>query len=208
MKNEVQKLFKFFKVLENLALERRAIQLSDGTLESTAEHCFSTAMLVITLKPYIENKLDYTKALEMALIHDLGESITGDIGLHDQNKNIKQDKYIKEKEAVYSMTELLHEQASNNIKKLWEEYEARKSNEAKLIKLLDVFDAMISVVNHPDFTYAGEYGDGQFYYNYYANLSPNKGLKVDGEIFEIIETTIRESMIKKMDDKGIKYNLK
>lgn len=208
MKQEVLKLFEFFKILENLALEKRATILSDGSFESVAGHCFSTAMLVVTLKPYIEKNFDYTKALEMALVHDLGESLAGDISLHEQTTKIKEQKQIQEEKAVRKMMLLLNNESAGNINSLWNEYEQRESKEARLIKLLDTFDAHITVLNRNDIDYPSQYGGGQFYYDLYANYHPNKKLNVEGEIFNLIETVLRENLTSQMDKNGIKYNLK
>jgi putative hydrolase of HD superfamily len=87
-----------------------------------------------TLGPdIIGTDLDKTKAILMALIHELGEVYAGDITPHDGITC--EEKAKRERESL----ELLIGDMPDlrDIKSLWEEYEEGKSTEARFVKLID-----------------------------------------------------------------------
>jgi len=75
----------------------------------------------------------------MALIHDLAESIVGDITPHDNV--FKNEKYKLEKEA---MNEILSHLPLTFLRiellSLWEEYNQDESEEARFVKDIDKFE--------------------------------------------------------------------
>ncbi len=72
-------IIRFFSKIRKLKEIERSGWVVSGVKkpESVADHSFGVALLVMLLG---KNKnIDLEKALKMALIHDLGEAITGDI---------------------------------------------------------------------------------------------------------------------------------
>jgi len=47
--------------------------------ESVADHCWRLALMVAIFSDELALKIDVAKALKIALVHDIAESITGDI---------------------------------------------------------------------------------------------------------------------------------
>ena len=72
--------------------------------ESVADHTWRMAMLLIVSEKYLSDPLDISKALKMALIHDLPEIIAGDLSplgsdgtghdSHLYNKELAAKKYF------------------------------------------------------------------------------------------------------------------
>ena len=81
------------------------------------------------------------KLIKMALVHDLGESIVGDITPHD-NVSLE-DKRNKELIAMKEITELIPEWSRTEIMSLWQEYEESSSFDARVVKDLDKFDMIM-----------------------------------------------------------------
>ncbi|KAL7673863.1 hypothetical protein ACOME3_000143 [Neoechinorhynchus agilis] len=77
-----------------------------GRVESVADHSFRMALSVSQLLPQ-DIKVDRFKCVEMALVHDLAESLVGDITPRD--KVASEVKHAKEMEAVMELGDLLRE---------------------------------------------------------------------------------------------------
>jgi len=85
----------------------------------------------------------------MAIIHDLPEAITGDVVWRKggkENRMIKKKKDAAEREAMKEFKEVLGEDLFN----LWEEYEARRSKEARILKELDKLEMAIQALIYGD----------------------------------------------------------
>jgi len=141
------KIIEFLKVINKLKTLKRQgwIQkgLNSAGVESVADHSFSLAIFTLFLTDYWEEQgLDSQKMIIMALIHDLGESIIGDITPRD---NID-DKIHKEKQAVdelISLTEFF-----KGYKDIWEEFIKKKSEEAKIIMQLDKLEMAFQALDY------------------------------------------------------------
>jgi len=85
-------------------------------------------------------KLDISKCVMMALVHDLAEAQVGDIA---PRENIpKSEKHRLEAEAMHNFVhDMLHDSpAAQRINSLWLEYEEGQTLEAKFVKDLDRFE--------------------------------------------------------------------
>ena len=113
--------------------------------ESVAEHSFRVAILAMVLAPKF--KLNQEKVTKMALIHDVGEAIVGDIikyrgdKPHPSIQEIRQ----KEKEAIEKIFSIIDGQ---EYIKLYQEYEAMKTREAKFVKQIDRLEFMIQALEY------------------------------------------------------------
>jgi len=112
-----------------------------------------------------DNSIDKVKCIQMALVHDIAEAITGDITPSD---NISKEE--KEKMEIEAFDKILNEipteyvDSRENLKMLWYEYEERQSPEAILVKDLDLFDMIYQAheyekANDVVLTEFLEYGD-------------------------------------------------
>lgn len=109
-----------------------------GRLESDAEHTFSMIMLAIDIMRHNKMNLDELKVLKMIAYHELCEIDAGDTTPFDnvtaEEKFEKEYACIKRLSAEYDMPEM---------EKLWLEYKDFKTPEAKFVKHLDKFDAIM-----------------------------------------------------------------
>jgi putative hydrolase of HD superfamily len=116
-------------------------------IESVAEHSFRTAVLCL-LTPK-ELNINIEKAVLMALLHDLAESITGDL---IPNTTSEERKHQNELLAMKEITHGLPSEIQERIMNLWYEYEERMTKEAILVKDMDRFDMVLQA-----FTYEQEH---------------------------------------------------
>lgn len=104
--------------------------------ESVADHLFRTSFMALLLADKLN--LDKNKCVQIALIHDISESLVGDITPH--NKISEHEKHKLEKKAMQS---LFKDVNGNNIVDLWNEYKEKKSPEAKFIYELDKIEMLL-----------------------------------------------------------------
>jgi len=95
-------------------------------LESVAEHIYGVQMLAIAMKSEFEYDIDIIKVLFMLAIHELGETVIGDL---TQFQISKAEKEKIEHQAVSQILNGLLD--GNKIEQLFLEFEARETKEAK-----------------------------------------------------------------------------
>jgi putative hydrolase of HD superfamily len=100
--------------------------------ESVADHCYGVALLSYVIAQEYRPDLDISKVMMLALIHDLPESIAGDKTPGDLTP---EEKIENEREACRRIfTNFPH---GDKYVKLWAEYVAQDSEEAKFVHQVD-----------------------------------------------------------------------
>ena len=94
-------------------------------IESVAEHVFGTQMLAISIQSEYKYDIDLMRVIYMLAIHEIGESIIGDI---TQFQSSKEEKAKIEREAVHSILQGLL--VGNEIESMFLEFESRETKEA------------------------------------------------------------------------------
>ena len=190
--NNIDKVIRFIKEIENLKSVTRTAWTKTGRRESTAEHSWRLAMLLMVLSDDFKD-LDIDKAIKMSLVHDLGELYDGDISAKLQNDN--DNKAEMEEKAMRRMLTILPENLAENIYDLWKEYNECCTKEAKLVKAMDNLE---TIVQHNQ-------GDNPEDFDYEFNLQYGKQYFMDNEILEymryIIDEDTKESV--KLKEKNI-----
>jgi putative hydrolases of HD superfamily len=143
MNSEAMTLIGFIKQAEKLKTELRHSYTSDiERKESVAEHSWMLALMAILMFDYVELKVDRLKVMKIVIIHDLAEAITGDIPTFEISERNK-DKYPAELAAMKKLTSGLPEKLKKEIIEIWEEYEAKQTDEAKMAQCLDKTEVLI-----------------------------------------------------------------
>ena len=94
-------------------------------LESVAEHVYSTQMLALAIYKEYQYDIDIKKVLMMLAIHEIGETVIGDL---TQFQISKEEKEKIEHAAVHNiLSGLLN---SSDIESLYLEFDERKTKEA------------------------------------------------------------------------------
>lgn len=153
---EIVKLKKILKVFLTLQWAKElprqgfiAMGFKRNEADSVAAHSFSTALLAYFLARQLQKegkKVDPEKVLKMALFHDVGETIVGDVGTFVKGMAGGVFKHIEE-EGVKALVEGLD--SKEEIIKLIEEYSKRQSLEARLVKAADNLDALAQAKGVP-----------------------------------------------------------
>ena len=109
--------------------------------ENDAEHAWHMAVMIYLLKEYANEEFDVAKAMMMALIHDIVGIDAGDTYAYD-TKNLETQKEREEK-AAERIFGLLPEEQKQELKGLFEEFEACESSEAKFARVMDNFQPIL-----------------------------------------------------------------
>ena len=75
-----------------------------GRRENDAEHAWHMAIMIYLLKEYANEEFDVTKAMMMALIHDIVEIDAGDTYAYDvENKKTQEEREKKAAERIFGI---------------------------------------------------------------------------------------------------------
>ncbi|MBR5479660.1 MAG: HD domain-containing protein [Clostridia bacterium] len=121
---------------------RRQNHLTDGARrENDAEHAWHMAIMIYLLKEYADGEFDVAKAMIMALIHDIVEIDAGDTYAYDaDNLKTQRDREEKAAERIFG---ILPKEQKEELKALFEEFEAGESKEAQFARAIDCFQPLL-----------------------------------------------------------------
>ncbi len=117
--------------------------------DNVGTHTFRLILLVQSCERLVEG-IDVQKATKIALYHDFGEVITGDIDAHLLHTGAvkKEDKAADEAQAIKEITKYLPDDMRDEIIEYWNDYENSISLEARYVKALDKLEGMMTVTEH------------------------------------------------------------
>ena len=106
-----------------------------GRQENDAEHAWHMAMMIYLLKEYANEPVDLAKTMMMALIHDIVEIDAGDTYAYDENAMASQAE--RERLAAERIFGMLPDDQRDELRGLFEEFEAGQTPEAKFARTMD-----------------------------------------------------------------------
>ena len=119
--------------------------------QRVAGHTWGVAFLTFLFAPS-EPDIDGNKAIKIALIHDLAEAVTGDIVVNDTFGTMSADeKEQLERQAMETLAGTTKDDFTRfeTIHELWDEYEDRKSPEARFVKDMDMIEVCLFALKLP-----------------------------------------------------------
>lgn len=126
---------------------RQTRVLHEDRAENDAEHAWHLAMLALVLSEYANEPVDLKKVLATVLIHDVVEIDAGDTYAYDEAGNAT--KAEREQKAADRLFGLLPEDQAQEMRRLWDEFEANETPEAKFANALDrVQPLMLNYCKH------------------------------------------------------------
>lgn len=117
--------------------------------ESVAEHSFRTGVIAMVLSDKLGLSLDKNKLIKMALIHDIGEIITGDIVVQRGeviDVNLRDKKEEKERIGIKQIFGQILE--GDIYGRIFEEMIERKSPEAKVFWQFDKLELALTALEY------------------------------------------------------------
>ena len=116
------------------------VQRGVREVESVADHSFRVALFALFIARARDDGTDADKCVRMALVHDLAECVVGDITPNDGVSD--EEKREREGEAMRALTAACGG-VGDEVRALWEEYEAGETKEAKLVKDADKLEMVM-----------------------------------------------------------------
>jgi putative hydrolase of HD superfamily len=112
--------------------------------ESVVAHTCGTALLALFLAPE-QDDVDADRAVKLALIHDIHESVSGDIAKKDDMSDDEiADKQAQEHSGYEQLMELMPDRFNRDeVQALWQTYEERDGRTARFVKDLDLLDMVM-----------------------------------------------------------------
>jgi putative hydrolase of HD superfamily len=138
----IDQQFNFFREIDKEKFIGRQTYLSDAfRKENDAEHAWHMAIMTLLLSEYANEKIDVLKTVAMLLIHDIVEIDAGDTYAYDTEGQKTQRQ--REEAAAERIFGLLPEDQGKRLRALWEEFEERKTPEAKFARTMDNIQPMM-----------------------------------------------------------------
>ena len=158
---EPKALLSILHQAEKLKCVTRHCDTTSGRRESVAEHSWRLALMAMLVGDEFP-ELDLNKVIRMCIIHDLGESFTGDIPAFDKQS----DHRILEQQRLNGWIETFPEPAKTQFEQLLAEMNAMETDEARLYKALDNLEAVIQHNESDIGTWEGHEYDLNLRYGY------------------------------------------
>ena len=182
-----EELLGFLQLAERLKSVPRHCYTAEGERESVAAHAWRVALLALLLEKE-QPDIDMRRVIELALVHDLGEAVTGDIPSF-----LKTDRDERvESGALSQIAALLPAPEGERLRALFREWEEGSTREARFCRALDKLEAVISHNESPLDTWLSlEYELNMTYAN-------------DNVAFSPYLTALREAVRKETEEKVAK----
>jgi putative hydrolase of HD superfamily len=113
-----------------------------GRRENSAEHSWHIALMAVTLAQYAPAGTDISKVTAMLLAHDLVEIDAGDLFVYaDEAQQARQQQ--AEQAAADRIFALLPADQASAARALWDEFEERRTPEARFARAIDRLQPML-----------------------------------------------------------------
>ena len=132
----------FLLEVDRLKQVLRRNYLMDGTRrENTAEHSWHITLAVWILAEYSNVPVDLMHVVKMLLVHDIVEIDAGDTFAYDVAGH--EDKDEREQRAADRLFGLLPADQRDEMRALWDEFEALQTPEARFARAVDMLMPML-----------------------------------------------------------------
>lgn len=135
---EEETLLQFLDLAEKLKCHTRHSWTSSGRQESVAEHVYRLLVFAWLVREEFPD-YDMNRVMELALFHDMGEALTGDIPAFEKDKEDEK----KEEQAQEKIAGMLPEPYRERLADIFREVEKKETKESRLLAALDKLEALI-----------------------------------------------------------------
>ena len=128
----INEFFETAANLKNIPRQGWVDKLNITSPESVADHCYLTTLMAMVVSD-LQN-LDTKKVMKMSILHDLAESITGDLTPHSISKK---DKNELEEKTMFKILNNLPGSLVQEYSLMWKEYQEKQTKESQLVHEID-----------------------------------------------------------------------
>ncbi len=143
----------FLKQADRLKTVQRAnVLLDQSRPENSAEHSWHLALWALVMAPFADPDTRIDRVIQMLLLHDLVEIITGDHPIHLETDWLEVAR--AERSAAQQLFGILPADQATTFLALWQEFEADETTDARFAKKLDrcqpLFQVLCATRPRPD----------------------------------------------------------
>lgn len=139
---KIKKQIEFIITIDEMKnVLRRNLVVDGSRRENDAEHSWHLAVMAMILEEYSADKVDISRVLKIALVHDLVEVYAGDTFAYDVKGN--EDKLDREIMAAEKLFGMLKDGQGEEIRALWDEFEAKETAESKYANAIDRLQPLV-----------------------------------------------------------------
>ncbi len=132
----------FVREIDRLKSILRRTLVTDGSRnENSAEHSWHLALMVLVLEEHGPPRLNLLQVLRMVLVHDIVEIDAGDTFAYDIQG--LEDQEEREQRAAERLFGLLPPDQAGQLRRDWDEFEARTTPEARFAHAVDRFQPLL-----------------------------------------------------------------
>ena len=125
---------------------RQTLLMNGKRYENDAEHSWHLGIMAILLSEYAaDHNLNLLKVIKMVLLHDLVEIDAGDTFCYDKKAAL--DKSAREEKAANRIFGILPVDLMSEFRAIWDEFEERKTSEARFAAALDRLQPLLHNYN-------------------------------------------------------------
>jgi putative hydrolases of HD superfamily len=139
-------LFSYIESVLRLKSVKRSGWVSKALIsspESVSDHTYAMCAIGMILSDMLE--LDTERVTKMIIIHDLSESIIGD---YMPGEIARKRKQIEERNAMTSILNQMPVAIRSNYRRIWEEYQANRTQVAKFVHKLDKLEMAMQAIQY------------------------------------------------------------
>jgi putative hydrolase of HD superfamily len=129
---------------------RRSPLIADDRRENDAEYSWHLVLRVPILAGYGDEPVDVGRTVQLVLVHDLVEIYAGDTFLYDTTAEA--DQAERELAAAERLFALPPDDLAREFRSPWDEFEARRTPEARFAKAMDRLQPLLLNFNNKDGT--------------------------------------------------------
>jgi len=144
----IAQIVDFIREIDQLkGIGRKNKPLGQERFENAAEHSWQIALLALSLAGYAAANVDVDRAVQMLLVHDIGEIDAGDRLVYAQGG--WQEHQAAELAGAERIFGLLPEPLRDQFMTLWLEFEAAETPEARFAHAVDrAIPAILNLARH------------------------------------------------------------
>ena len=161
--------------------------------ENDAEHAWHMAIMAFVLQEYANETVDVLRVMKMVLMHDLVEIYAGDTYAYDEGgKETQRERELAAADRIFGM---LPEDQGEEFRSIWDEFEEKKTPEAKFARMLDNYQPL-SLIN------ANQGGDWRAHNVARSQVEKRNEISKEGSqvmgqvIADIIEENVRKGNLR------------
>ena len=139
----LERRIEFLLEADRLKTVARQSRITDGSRhENSAEHSWHLALMALVLAGHAPPGTDLARVLAMLLVHDLVEIDAGDLFIYADGAALARQE-VAERAAADRIFALLPDPQAAEIRGLWDEFEERRTREARFARALDRLQPML-----------------------------------------------------------------